>query len=437
MRNQKANIKVRVRHSVNCRDKGKGPTWQDCACWKSHVIYFGGKQVWQSANTQNWAEAVRTAKEKLAEMEPLAIENKRLKAEAAAKDQRQDVTLEDAVSLYTQDSITRLGDGGTVRNIRSLFGAIDPESKAITRPGHFFTWVRKQSPRPVFVSDITTAHLTSWRNSWSFGSDYTASQYWSGVVGFFAFAVSQGWISQSPARKERMKPLEADKAGRGCAIFSDEQYQSILDSVYLCGLDGNPKENLSNWHHRLEAFVELMRWGGMDLIDACQYRPTQIRDGVLRYHRQKTGELATIPVPESLVVLLRDLPLELDSVGPDMPFRSRNILIGSDIRKWQSRLTQLFKFAEIESVTTAQGKVRKPYSKCFRHTCAVNHLRHHAGLIPVSKYLGHSDPATTATYYLGFVPELEDFVIEQGRKSLAAQIPKPKSGSAVLEMRRK
>jgi integrase len=410
-----ASAAVVVRHSKGCPFKTKSAEnplpmkYQHCGCLKSIIVYENGAERWKSTGETSWSKAEEFARNYLKSLEPDQIELKRLRA---VKDTLA-VALEDAISMYTQDAITRLGDASSVRNIRSLFGTIDPKTKGIVRPGHFFTWVHKQIPRPQFISDITTQQLSAWRNTWEFGSDYTAFQYWQGVGAFFAFAVSRGWLAENPAR--RLKALTVDKAGRGCAIFTDEQYQNILEA---CGDDQG-----------LETFTELMRHGGMDLIDAVQFRPAeQVRGDVLRYRRVKTGQSAAVPLPPHVLALLRSIPLKWNSVGAAMPFRTKGRSVAADIRKYHHRFTALFKKAKIESVVTAQGRVRKPFPKAFRHTCAVSHLIHGASLVAVASFLGHADPSTTAKYYLGFVPELENAVLAEGRKSMAAALPKPRGG---------
>lgn len=56
-------------------------------------------------------------------------------------------------------------------------------------------------------------------------------------------------------------------------------------------------------------------------------------DGVLHYRRQKTKQLATVPLPGRLDAMLREVPLERDSVEVVMPFRTRNIEVRSDSAK--------------------------------------------------------------------------------------------------------
>jgi integrase len=162
----------------------------------------------------------------------------------------------------------------------------------------------------------------------------------------------------------------------------------------------------------------------MALVDAVQYRPELVdSEGVLRYRRHKTGELATVPFPDHVVVLLRGIPLERDSVGSQMPFRTKQISLLSDTAKWHRRVTALFTLAGIKTVKTEQGKSRPPHPHMLRDTFAVWHLRHGAHLRTVSKMLGHAKTTTTEKAYLPWVKELEEAHIADARKSLA-KLPK-------------
>jgi integrase len=173
----------------------------------------------------------------------------------------------------------------------------------------------------------------------------------------------------------------------------------------------------------------------MDLTDAVQYRPESIdKDGVLRYRRQKTKQLATVPLPEHLIVLLRDIPLERDSVGSSQPFRQTDCTVNSDTRTWARRLETLFALAGIAEVRTDQ-RTRTPHAKMLRDTFAVSHLRHGAKLHTVAKMLGHARTATTEQAYLPWVKELEQAHFEDARKSLAQPTPKPK-GNRVVSMKK-
>lgn len=418
-------VKVIVRHSAKCKAKDKGSDWPTCRCPKSLLIYEGdgsGKNRRVSCKTRLWVDAEKQAEEWRKSWDPNMQELKRLRAEKEAKQ----VRIVEAVALYTADMITRLGDNGTVAMARSMFGHVNPETKAVTSNGRLFNWLDTIPPkqRPEYVADFTASHITAWRSTWKFGSDLTAANRWMMVKGFFSFCEGQGWLEDSPARK--LKPLSVEKGNR-TAIFSDEQYSKILDAVSSYDPENVPEETRKAWQRRITTFIELLRWSGMAIVDAVLFRPDSVdADGVLRYRRQKTDELATIPLPDHVAALLKDIPLERDSVGPEMPFRSKTVLVANDdTRKWARRLMEVFKLAGIEKVRTERGKFRPPHPHMLRDTFAVWHLRHGARLHTVAKMLGHAKTATTERAYLPWVKELEDAHIADARRSLKhAAVPR-------------
>ncbi len=421
-------VKVKVRHSSDCKDLNQGADWRRCNCPKALLIYDGGgtgtnRRV--SAKTRSWERAEKLAQEYLDRFDPDKQELKRLRAEK----ERAQVTVEEAVALYVADMIARLSDNGTVAMVRSLLGHVDPETKAVTKNGNLFNWLSTLTSdhRPTYIFEVNPAHVTGWRSTWTFG-DYTASQRWGMVKSFFNFCEAQGWIQASPCRNVRR--LEYEKGGR-TAVFTDEQCAAILEAVSL--YDPVPEQlTQKSWQQRLTAFVELLHWSGMSMIDAVQFRPELVDDaGVLRYRRQKTKSLATVVLPQHVVAILRDVPPERDSVGASMPFRMKECSAYSDTRIWRKRLFVLFDLAGIKLVRTELGAVRRPHPAMFRDTFAVWHLRHGSKIHNVAKMLGHSRTATTEKSYLPWVAELEQAHIEDARRVLAQAAPKTRGKKVV------
>ena len=408
-------VKVIVRHSSKCKDKDKGAEWPKCQCTKALLVYESDKKKNRriTANTRSWTRAEQAAQELRDSWDPRLKKLKQLETEKEATQ----VRVEAAVALYTADMVARLGNNGTVWMAKSLLGHVEPETNEVTRNGHLFNWLEKIPPstRPTYITEITPTLLTQWRGSWKF-EDYTAAQRWGMVKSFFNFCVSQGWINDNPAHK--LRRVEYERGGR-TAIFTDDQYEAILEAVTKYEPENVPAMTRATWQQRLTTFTELLRWSGMALIDAVQWRPTLVDDdGVLRYRRQKTGELATVQLPENVVALLRSVPLERDSVSKDEPFRMKNFTAHSDTVTWRKRLQKLFGLAGITEVRNELGKSRPPHPHQLRDSFAVYNLRHGLPLHALSKMLGHSNPVTTARAYLPWVKELETATIAEGRAVL-------------------
>lgn len=394
---------VFVRHSSDCKDKHRGSQWRKCTCRKSLLVYDGEtkKQRKISSKTRSWEKAEGQAQSWLDQFDPLKIELKRLQDEKAARLEKAK-RIEDAVGGYLADMIFRLGDNSTVDRTRTLLGYVDPKTAEVRRNGKLFDWLDKQVPRPIVISDITPAQLAAWRNSWDYKSDLTAAASWTNVKTFFKFCKAHGWITSDPAAELRRPSVTK---GNRTGTFSDEQYETILAAAR-----GN---------QRLESFLELLRWSAMALIDAVQFESQSIDPaGILRYTRIKTGTLATVPLPEHVVALVRNVPRDQGN-SAEQPFRRQDIGIESAIGEWRRELQALFAKAGITEVKTDVGP-RPPHPHMLRDTAAVWYLRHGMSLHGVSKILGHSNPAITARSYLPFVTELEKAHISEALEVLKA-----------------
>jgi integrase len=158
--------------------------------------------------------------------------------------------------------------------------------------------------------------------------------------------------------------------------FTDEQYESILSNADRYVDDRVKDDERAVYCKRVHAFIELLRWTGMDLIDAVQLQPAQQIDGedVLRYRRTKTGALAVIPLHARHAELFRSVP-SIPYCVTGMPFRYKTNALKSDVHNWSRRCAKLFTLAESRTVSLwlADGRQleKSPNAKAFRHTFAV------------------------------------------------------------------
>jgi integrase len=383
--------KVVTRHAADCKDADKGDGWAGCDCRKSVRTYDGTKQKQYtfSAKTRSWEKAQQVAEEWLDQYDPNKQETR--------KREEQAVTIEHAVALYLADMIARLGDNGTVSRARTLLGDVVLDG-TVKRNGKLFEWLYSMTPRLRFITDIASTHLAEWRQGWGYGSDGTAFQSWCDVKTFFKFCHMQGWIAANPAAQLR-HPKK--KRGNRTGLFTDEQYDAILAKA--------------RGDQMLETFLELLRWSGMAMVDGVEFEQKYVTDGVLRYTRQKSKEMATVVLPERLLTMLRALP--------EKPFRRSGITQVSCIHEWRRKLQGLFKQAGITTVQTEVGP-KSPRPHMLRDTFAVYCLRHGVPLYSVAKALGHSNPTITAKHYLPFVAELEQAHIAEFKQVMEAAKPK-------------
>ncbi len=393
--------KVIVRHGPNCNHASK------CNCRKSLLLYDPNgiptkqglrTQVKVSAKTTSWEAAERAGREWLESFDPDKIEIKRLKAEKETKT----ATIEKAVESFLLGK-QKLAER-TLRKNRVLFGTV--KDGVVIRPGTLFKWLDKQNPRPVFVCDLTPEHLFNWQNSWKYG-DLSAYVISGLVKEFLKFCHRMTWIPSIP-----YFDLPKVEPGNRTAIFNDTQYSAILVAA-----DKEPDPKVA-------AFLELLRWSGMSLIDGVNFDTRSLVNGVLKYHRQKTRKKNIDPA----VVVLPNRVLNRLRGFHGQPFRRPGVDADADAdtNRWRLVLQDVFKKAGVETAITAQKKVRKCAPHMLRDTCAVWYLRHQIGgttrnFEAVAKMLGHASSATTKKYYAPFVEDLENLHVQE-MKTLHADV---------------
>lgn len=425
LKNLWGTVRPYTRHSPTCKHRNK-KDHNACSCPKWLYVNREGEAPRRySIGTPSWTEALDEAMAVLKSFDPEIAA-----VRSAIKKQRepQTPTILEAINLWLDRTRNKVGtDTSTIDQYRSTFGWIDKDGQ---RRGMLLTYVdayNRRHPaggRIEFIGQITPIWLQQFYDGPAFAglATETKRQRWGVVRSFFAWLHKMGVIPSDPSFAiDRVK-----SDGRwGNIPFTDEQYEAILSNADWY-VDERVKDGERQVYcKRMHAFVELLRWTGMDLVDAIQLRPgEQIDDdGVLRYRRKKTGALAVIPLEAEHAELFRAVPAVPDSVH-GMPFRYQGNELASDVHNWSRRCAKLFKLAKIAKVSLqlSDGRFfeKAPNAKAFRHTFAVWALSTaRMRLEVVSKMLGHKLITTTEKHYLPWVQDRDRRLIEEVREALA------------------
>lgn len=203
------------------------------------------------------------------------------------------------------------------------------------------------------------------------------------------------------------------------APYTDEQFECILEQADWYVDERVRDGEREVYCRRSRLFLELLRYTGMDIVDATMLQPqTMITDelvdrkvvSVLRYRRKKTDVEAVVVIDRVLAGRLRNTP-----AGPsamlDRLFRYKGNLLESDVHNWSRRISKLIELAEIgdiqlmrrdgtpaldakgEAITTS-GTV-----KMLRHSFAVGELLKGRKPEVVAKQLGHVDTTMLYKHY--------------------------------------
>ena len=402
-RGQYGTIRIYKRHTKQCHLTDATISKCKCSYWiysypRNQEDKSREKPGQRSLTTASMAEATATAVREHESLNPAIYAAQRLNK----KQEEKWVSIIDAIDLFCN---RRDLDSDDTRSLyRSFLGAINPDG---TKRGKLFHALAADGIE--YVQQVTTPWLQSWHQSaaWNDYKNTTKRQRWHMVRTFFRWLNEQGYIETNPSL-----PVKATKSnGYYNNIPYDEgEYASILKAA-----EGD---------RRLYIFIELMRWTGMDIEDAIQFCSAMVdADGVLTYHRKKTGCEAVIPLEPHMIPLLKSIPLDKHN-GLDMPFRYVDTTIDADHNYWYRRvraaivkagITEL-KYRQTDGVVT----IHKPNTKALRHTFACYYLGLGYRIETVARMLGHTRIETTQQHYSPWTKGRNDAHIREVREAQAA-----------------
>jgi site-specific recombinase XerD len=241
-----------------------------------------------------------------------------------------------------------------------------------------------------FIADVKLTHLTSWEWSRYFKTTRSLIVSQERVKSFFRYFHNSGDIPKNPtAAWTRINGKTPQASG-----FNGDQYKHILDTI--------PKADFSpGMQSRIDALVELMRHAGLAIIDAATIERTNIvRTGddyrVKLPCRQKTSKKEHLqPIDNAIPRYVGEKLMQVANGNPRYVFwnggRSGE---GTDqekreaVKYWQKQIRKLLDKAGHP----------KAASHKFRHTLAIEMIRHGASFEDVAAALGNS-VAVVAKYY--------------------------------------
>ena len=208
--------------------------------------------------------------------------------------------------------------------------------------------------------------------------------------------------------------------------YTDQQVAAVFAHIEDTVPLNLPANERDTYAARLHTFITLLLHTGCDVVDAVLFDQARLVDVqingngialVYRYHREKTGVQAVIPLIADIAAILRFVPV-LPNNPEGMPFRDPNNKATSEAANWSRRVGRVLDAAGVKYVklpADKHGKARrKPANaKQFRHTFAVRQVV--KGLRPevVAKQLGHVDATMVRKHYAPWVPELNEAHIRE------------------------
>lgn len=383
-------VRPYTRHVTGCTHEQDDNSCR-CPKWLYVFAQETKEKRRHSLNTPSWPEALREANDTLRGLDP-EIAASRMKV----KDIAAQLTVREAMHLWVARTENKLGkDSTTIGQYRHLEALVSE-------------WAKELGIK--YAKDITSHQLETWYASeeWTSLAPTTRKQRWAVLRVMFAHMVKMKAIPQSPAYPIEAANVTSDHVQ---GPYTDAQVKAILAHVEDVPQTVTDK---AAYVKRLRAFIRLLLDSGCDVSDALQFGPYQLekmriekRDvWVFRYKRQKTKQLAVIPITAELAKMLLHLPLE-PGVSEEAPFRIRGISLKAAQNRWSRRVQYTISAAEVTHVDLPDGRKKAANVKQFRHTAAVRWLRNGQRVEEVAKMLGHTDVEMVRRHYAPWVRDMD------------------------------
>ena len=128
----------------------------------------------------------------------------------------------------------------------------------------------------------------------------------------------------------------------------------------------------------------------MAFVDFAHLRKENVKDGVLSYHRQKSGSFIRVEIPADVRLLLEELAVCTDKDSPYLfPFLS-------------GKKTGEAAYAELRSLAETCGVGEPVTSYTIRHSFATTLKEQDVPIEMISELLGHTSIKTTQIYLKSF-----------------------------------
>jgi integrase len=396
-------VRPYTRHSPECKNSRED---HSCRCAKWIYVYDAAtkEKNRHSLNTPSWAEAQRFTQEVLRGLDPEIAAAR----EVTKKREKKRTTVADACQLWVDRAVNKFGK----------YAAITKSYRGLK------TFVTKWTDREgiIHVHDITPVHLQKWQasNDWTHLAKTTQMQRWGVVRSMFAYLVTMEVLDKSPAASIKAMNLPKGSSSHVQGPYTDAQVQRIMTSVEASIPVNLPVHQRDTYGPRIRLFVRLLLGVGCDVSDAVQFGPARLERirvenrqvWVYRFERQKTGVLAVVPIGAELAEHLQSIPLESGTTDA-MPFRTKNLNLKMDQKKWSNRVAAVIEAAGVKHVELPDGSKKPANVRMFRHTAAVRWLREGQRPEEVAKMLGHVDTEMVRKHYAPWCPQLDEAHIKR------------------------
>jgi site-specific recombinase XerD len=344
-------ITIFVRHSADCKYAGD-EFCKRCNCRKHLRWTQNGKQYRRKAGTRSWGgaeDAKRRVEEELSGRKPVT------------GTPQAGMQIADAVELFMR---AKRNDGLELPTLQKLQKTCDRIREFSEGSGVFM------------LEGVTLIHLTTWPWGRYFNTTHSIRTNQERAKSFFRYFHNAGVISKNPAAAWKRTTGKVEQASG----FTAKEYEAIVKAA-------------KKTDQKLHALIQLMRFAGLAIIDAACLERSQIVQKGSEYRvrlasRQKTSKKAQLQMIDNAIppAVGRDLLAVLNG-NPRYVFWNRaSADAATDTEKrdavkyWQKQVRALLDAAGLPNATSHK----------FRHTLAIEMIRHGATFEDVAAALGNT-----------------------------------------------
>jgi site-specific recombinase XerD len=359
-------ITIFVRHTPGCKYAGD-EFCKRCNCRKHFRWTQAGKQQRRKAGTRSWTEAEE--------------QKRRLEDQLAGRTSQVDpaekrTPIDEAVRLFMA---AKKNDGLEPPSLVKL-------QKSVDRVQAF-----AEGAGLLFLDDINLTHVSTWPWTNYFKTTHALRNNQSRVKSFFRYFETAGVLSASPAKAWKSVKGKVEQVSG----FTAEEYTRILKAVPKCGWSEETQS-------KMRELVQVMRHAGLAMIDACCLERSQIHQDKGQFRiklksRQKTSKKAHLqPIDNAIPVEVgKDLVAVLNGNPRYVFWNFHGEGVASDEQK--RAVSEKFFQRYMRTLLDAAG-LPDATSHRFRHTLAIEMIRHGASFEDVAATLGNT-VAVVAKYY--------------------------------------
>ena len=212
----------------------------------------------------------------------------------------------------------------------------------------------------------------------------TVSTYMRRIRHIYNLAVEAGEVSYIPnlftgVESKRKKALPLDSLR---SLMGTPRVEPEMRRTQLC-------------------FCLMFSFSGMAFVDFAHLRKENVKDGVLSYHRQKSGSFIRVEIPADVRLLLEELAVCTDKDSPYLfPFLSGKKTGEAAYAEYNGALLRFNR--DLRSLAETCGVGEPVTSYTIRHSFATTLKEQDVPIEMISELLGHTSIKTTQIYLKSF-----------------------------------